>query len=97
LLRLLTSESVKVLGRLDDHPMATRRRQASEKRQGTKSREVSTVGAAGYGELASMRTVAMVDFGGRTWLGGAMGWYAGLFGRPESGWRDCLMFALEEG
>src|SRR5262245_25036537 len=24
-------------------------------------------------------------FGGRKWLGGAVGWYAGLFGRPERG------------
>ena len=36
------SVTVKVLGRLHDYPMDERRRQASEKRQGTKSREVST-------------------------------------------------------
>ena len=55
------------------------------------------MGAASYGELALRRTVAMVDFGGRKWLGGAVGWYAGLFGRPERGSKDCLMFALEHG
>jgi len=39
LLHLLTSAVVKVLGRLHDYPMDERRWQASEKRQGTKSRE----------------------------------------------------------
>ena len=34
------SVAVQVLGRLHDDPIHTRRRQASEKRQGTKSREV---------------------------------------------------------
>jgi len=63
LLQVLRSESVKVLGRLHDYPMDERRRQASEKRQGTKSREVSTVSATGYGELASRHTGAIVDFG----------------------------------
>jgi len=59
-----TAESVKVLGRLHDYAMDERRRQASEKRQGTKSREVSTVSASGYGELASRHTGAIVEFGG---------------------------------
>src|SRR5215468_1336959 len=47
-----TAESVKVLGRLHDYAMDERRRQASEKRQGTKSREVSTVSARGYGGIS---------------------------------------------
>ena len=34
------SPSVKVFGRLHDDPIHARRRQAYEKRQGTKSREV---------------------------------------------------------
>jgi len=49
--------------------MDERRRQASEKRQGTKSREVSTVSATGYGELASRHTGAIVDFGGKELAG----------------------------
>ena len=38
---------VKVFGRLHDDPIHTRRRQAFEKRQWTKSREVGDYGAAG--------------------------------------------------
>src|SRR5215831_15441818 len=67
------SASVKVLGRLHDYAMDERRRQASEKRQGTKSREVSTVSARGYGELASRHTGAIVEFGERSWLGMVLG------------------------
>jgi hypothetical protein len=38
-----------------------RQQQASEKRQGTKSREVSTVGAAGgYGDLRAARVMVVI-------------------------------------
>ena len=82
---------MKVLGRLHDYQMDARRRQASEKRQGTKSREVSTVGAAGYGELGSSGIVTLVDFGGSSWLGRPTGGWARVFGGRERGSRDCLM------
>ena len=45
--RFPTSGVVKVFGRLHDDPIHTRRRQAFEKRQWTKSREVGDYGAAG--------------------------------------------------
>jgi hypothetical protein len=40
LLHLLTAAFVQVFGRLDDDSSPERQRQASEKRQGTKSRDV---------------------------------------------------------
>jgi hypothetical protein len=43
-----TTASVKVFGRLHDDPIHTRRRQAFEKRQWTKSREVGRLQCAGY-------------------------------------------------
>src|SRR5262245_18037489 len=59
------SGSVQVLGRLHDEPIHAHRGQASEKRQGTKSRAGgSPTVQAGYGELASRCTVRMVDLGG---------------------------------
>ena len=59
------SAFVQVLGRLHDEPIHAHRGQASEKRQGTKSREGgSPTVQAGYGELASRCTVRMVDLGG---------------------------------
>src|SRR5438128_8189656 len=44
LLRMLTAAPVKVFGRLHDDPIHTRRRQAFEKCQWTKSREAGTTG-----------------------------------------------------
>ena len=46
LLQLLRSESVQRFGRLHDDPIRARQRQASETRQGTKSRRWSTELAA---------------------------------------------------
>src|SRR5262245_35606033 len=97
MLRMLRAANVQVFRRLHDKAIHAQQQQASEKRQGTKSREVSTVGAASYGELALRRTVAMVDFGGRKWLGRAVEGYGRLFGRPGRGSRHCFMVALEEG
>jgi len=42
MLQMLRSPLVKVFGRLDDDANHVRQRQASEKRQGTKSREAGT-------------------------------------------------------
>src|SRR5713101_2617510 len=53
------SVTVQVFGRRDDETLHALRRPASEKRQGTKSRDVSSGGAAGsgfrgrYGDLAA--------------------------------------------
>jgi hypothetical protein len=48
--------------RLDDAPIHARRRQASEKRQGTKSREVERRQCSGgYGDLAAVGMVGIVD------------------------------------
>ena len=62
LLRLLTAAIVKVFGRLHDNPIHTRRRQAFEKRQWTKSREVGRLRCGGLyegliGTQTPMRTV----------------------------------------
>ena len=51
------SQTVKVFGRLQDHPIRTRRQQAFEKRQWTKSREVERLLCGGlYEGLIEMRT-----------------------------------------
>src|SRR5882672_7805822 len=51
------SGSVKVFGRLHDDPIHTRRRQAFEKRQWTKSREVGRLRCGGlYEGLIGMQT-----------------------------------------
>ena len=56
-LRMLTAEIVKVFGRLHDDPIHTRRRQAYEKRQWRKSREVGRLRCGGlYAGSIGMRT-----------------------------------------
>jgi hypothetical protein len=65
--------SAQVLGRLHENPIRARQQQASEKRQGTKSREGIAGGAAGYGELARSGMVTMFDFGESKWLGRSAG------------------------
>jgi hypothetical protein len=52
----MTSAYVQVFGCRHDEAIHALRRPASEKRQGTKSREAGTGGAAGvYGDLAAVR------------------------------------------
>ena len=54
---MLTAAYVKVFGRLHDAPIHTRRRQAFEKRQWTKSREVGRLRCGGlYAGSIGMRT-----------------------------------------
>jgi hypothetical protein len=72
LLRLLTAESVKIFGRLHDDPIHTRRRQAYEKRQGTKSREVGRLrGNALYRGLTGTPTLMLADGTSRDKVDGA--------------------------
>ena len=60
------------LGRLHDVAIHVRRRQASEKRQGTKSRLVGSGGCSRlYGDLAAAGVAGMVHWG--TGLGGSDG------------------------
>ena len=60
------------LGRLHDVSIHVRRRQASEKRQGTKSRLVGSGGCSRlYGDLAAAGVAGMVHWG--TGLGGSDG------------------------
>jgi hypothetical protein len=60
------------LGRLHDVAIHVRRRQASEKRQGTKSRLAGSGGCSRlYGDLAAAGVAAMVHWG--TGLGGSDG------------------------
>ena len=47
MLHLLTSAPVKLFGRLHDEPLRTRRRQAYEKHQWTKSREAARLRCGG--------------------------------------------------
>jgi hypothetical protein len=96
MLQVLKSESVQVFRRLDEDLSASADSRRLKSAKARNRGRMSTVGAASYGELASRRTVAMVDFGGRKWLGRAVEWYARLFGRPERGSKDWLMFALED-
>ena len=64
------SENVQVFGRREDETIHALRRPASEKRQGTKSREVSSSGAAGvgcrerYGDLVAGSGSKMCDRSG---------------------------------
>jgi len=53
MLRMLRSEPVKVFGRLHDDPIRTRRQQAYEKRQWTKSRDVERLQSSGLHETWS--------------------------------------------
>jgi hypothetical protein len=53
LLHLLTAAIVQVFGRRADETINAHRRPASENRQGTKSWNVSSGGAARYGDLAA--------------------------------------------
>ena len=57
------------LGRLHDAAIQAHRRQASEKRQGTKSRLVGSGGCRGlYGDLAAAGVAEMVHWGNRIWV-----------------------------
>jgi hypothetical protein len=56
---------VQVFGRLQDDPTRVRRREASEKRQGTKSREVARLRCGGlYGDLITAEVMAVEDWVG---------------------------------
>jgi hypothetical protein len=56
------SACVQVFGCLHDDPIHARRRQASEKRQGTKSREVARLRCGGlYGDLITAGVMAVED------------------------------------
>jgi hypothetical protein len=71
---LATSFSVQVFGRLRDDPIRAYRREASEKRQGTKSREVGRRRGSGfYGDLAATSIVGMVDWASRSGWGLLLG------------------------
>ena len=69
-----------------------RRRQASEKRQGTKSRLVGRLRGSGlYGDLTAAGIVGMLDWTGRSardllWQGGR-GWLDERKGRRAVAWR----------
>jgi hypothetical protein len=86
-----TSQCVQVFGRLHDESIHARRVQASEKRQGTKSREVEHRRRSGlYGDLAAAGTVGMVDWA----------WRDGLVLMPArrlGGSSRCLAVAIGQG
>ena len=66
------SEVVKVFGRLHDDPIHTRRRQAYEKRQWTKSREAGRLRCGGlYAGLMGTRTLMRTDGTSRDEVDGA--------------------------
>jgi len=65
-----TAVPVQVLGCLHDERIQAQQGEASEKRQGTKSREGMADDAAGYGELASSGTVWMVGVRWSKWQKG---------------------------
>ena len=90
------TESVQVLRRLHENPIRARQLQASEKRQGTKSREGDLRRCSGYGELAGWEMVTTLDFGGSKWLSRPARGYAGVFGGRKRGSSDCLVVGLEE-
>jgi len=92
---VLTAVLVQVLGRLHDD-LSTRadaRRRRSAKARNRENGIADS--AAGYGELASRGMVAIIDFGGRNWLGRPAGGQARVFRGPEIGSRYCLVVALE--
>jgi hypothetical protein len=81
------------LGRLDDEPVRARRREASEKRQGTESRLVGRRRCSGlYGDLAAAGMVGMADWTGEARLVGR----PGVAGRAECVWRRCLALAVSQ-
>ena len=70
------SRLCRFLGRLHDVAIHVRRRQASEKRQGTKSRLVGSGGCSRlYGDLAAAGVAGMVQWGNR------VGWQRRAAGR----------------
>jgi hypothetical protein len=96
LLHTLTAEGVQVFGRLHDDPIHTRRRQAYEKRQGTKSREVGRLRCGGlYDGLIGMPTLMMTDRTSRQEIEGAFKgvtlspvWTSGHRTQPEHAGTD---------
>ena len=72
LLHSLTAEIVKLFGRLHDDPIRTRRRQAYEKHQWTKSREAARLWCGGlYEGLIGMPTLVVRDETSREEVDGA--------------------------
>ena len=75
------SALVQVFGRLQDDPTRVRRREASEKRQGTKSREVARLRCGGlYGDLITAGVMAVEDRAARAGM-------TCFLGRPETAGR----------
>ena len=72
LLQMLRSGIVKLFGRMQHHPIHTRRQQAFEKCQWTKSREVERLPCGGLCEgLIDMRTLMRTDRASRDQVDGA--------------------------
>ena len=86
------------LGRLHDAAIHAHRRQASEKRQGTKSRLVGSGGCRGlYGDLAAAGVAGMVHWGNRIgWQRRAAGRWR-TAGRAERASRRCPAVAVSQG
>jgi hypothetical protein len=81
------------LGCLQRGPIHALRREASEKRQGTKSRLVERRRCSGlYGDLAAAGIVGMVDWTGDGLLAGR----PGVAGRAECVRRRCLTLAVSQ-